>query len=176
MKYWLVLSDGASHFFICETAWVRWIDNLPTNSSCPCFINLFAFKSRFFRSRPQGKPLKQNTPCWHKSGHDVAVTFLPAQFILDRKQGLVKKHHLCRYLKSALTHSTPKMVPGKGWRFMGMSLVHGWRMALGFNHMASKLASVEAFIGAKRICKLRAVRKKKDNNFILFIPSWGMYS
>lgn len=74
MKYRRVLSGGASHLSLCETTWVRWTENLPTNSSCPCFINLF--KCRFFRLRPQGKPLKQNTLCWHKSGHAVVVTFL----------------------------------------------------------------------------------------------------
>lgn len=35
-----------------------------------------------------------------------------------------------------------------------MDLVQGWRMTLGFNHVVSKLVPVEAFLGAKRICKV----------------------
>lgn len=99
-------------------------------------------------------------------------------FILERMQGLVKKHHLCSYLKSTLTHSTPQLLPGKGWRFVGMSLVQGWRVTLEFNHTASKLVSVKAFLGAKRTCcrtcllpQTKSSQGKNDNHFIVFIPS-----
>lgn len=156
MKYWCVLSDGASHLSLCETTWVRWIDNLPINSSCPCFINLF------FRLRPQGNPLKQNTLCWHKSGHVVVVTFLHiypgenARFGQETPSVQLPKKYSDPFHPTAATRQRME--------------VHGDASAPGM-----ELVSVEAFIGAKRICKVllqtKSSQGKNYNHFILFIPS-----
>lgn len=107
----------------------------------------------------------------------------PSPIYPGRMQGLVRKHQLCRHLKSTLAHSTPQLPSAKDGGSWGRlcSRDRGWLLdstcsSIVCSHKACVCGSIflvqRKYVGF--YCRLRVDRKKLGNHFILFLPFLGL--